>query len=117
MTTDLDQVRQIFLAPDVDPEDQAKNVEIIRAWESDLRHHKAFAEWQELDITKSILAKAKQQFKDISLHLSNNRTMTDQERATLWGKQDACMLIISLMEQDARAAIAQIENEIRQSLL
>ena len=116
MNKDLDKLREIFLAGDVDEETRADNEERIREWETTLRENNAFLGWQSHDITRQISQQAKQSYKDISLQLATNRALTDQQRYSLWGKQDACLFILSLTEKDTKGPIDQIHREIKMAL-
>jgi hypothetical protein len=112
---DLDRVRDIFLS-DVDEDTRKENEEQIRQWETALIQHQAFAGWQSNDISLQIVKQAKETYKDISLQLASNRTLTDAQRNSLWAKQDACLFLLSLIEKDAKGALEQIHREIRAAL-
>ena len=112
---ELEDIRKIFLA-DVDEETRLDNEKTIIEWETGLRENEAIAEWREHDITKKIVLQVKQSYKDHAMQLAINRTLTDEQRRSLWGKQDACLFILSLTEIDAKGAIERIHNEIKTAL-
>lgn len=115
MTKELDEVREIFLT-EVDEETRLDNEKKIEEWEIGLRTHEAMADWQDHDITKQIIAKAKEACKDIAFTLANDRRLTEEQRMTLWGRQDACLFLLGLAGEDAKARIAQIQKEIKTAL-
>lgn len=115
MSKDLEKVRQIFLS-EVDDETRADNEQKIIEWETDLRENEAIAQWRDHDITKQLAMKAKDAYKDISMQLATNRSLTEEQRFTFWGRQDACLFILSLTEIDAKGRIEQIQKEIKRSL-
>ena len=112
---DLDKLKQIFLT-EVDEETLLENQELIRAWEKDLIESESFASWQDHDITLNIARQVKVSYVDISLMLARNRDLTERQRYELWGKQDACLFILSLIEKDAKGKIQSIQNEIKKAL-
>ncbi len=111
----IEEARQIFLS-DVDEEIQKDNLDKIREWEQTLRTNAAFASWQESDISKLLLAEFKTVYKEASCRLAETRVLTDAERATLWAKKDACLMVISLMARDAKGEIASVQQEIDRAL-
>ena len=113
MNHDLEKVREIFLANDVDDETRADNERQIAEWERDLRESEALAEWRESDITKKIAAQARATYRDVSMQLALNRTLTDEQRRVFWAKQDACLFIISITEPNAKDRLQQIHLEIK----
>lgn len=115
MTSDLDKVREIFLT-EIDDETRIDNERKIAEWENDLRENEALAGWREHDITIRIATKAKEAYKEISMQLALDRGLSAETRATLWGRQDACVFILSLTEVDAKARLEQIHKEIRTAL-
>lgn len=112
---DLDKVRKIFLT-EVDEETRIDNEKKIAEWEHDLRENEAIAQWRDHDITKQLTLKAAATYKDLCMMLATNRTLTEEQRHTLWGRQDACLFILSLTEIDAKGRIEQIQKEIRAAL-
>lgn len=110
---ELDDLKKIFLT-DVDEETQADNEAKIREWETALIHNENFASWREHDVTKDILQQARKSFIDISMQLivADNPAL----RATLHGRRDAALWLISIINVDAKGAIDQIHQEIRAAL-
>lgn len=109
---ELERVREIFLT-EVDEETRNDNLEKIKEWEDGLMHAEAFASWQDQDITKELLKEAKETYRDIGIILANNRELTEKERYSFWGRQDACLFLLSLMAKDAKGTLEQIQKEIK----
>lgn len=112
---DLDKIRQIFLT-EVDEETRLDNEKKIDEWERDLRENEAIAQWRDHDITKQLSTKAGATYKDLCMQLATNRTLTEEQQHTLWGRQDACLFILSLTEIDAKGRIEQINKEIKAAI-
>jgi len=112
---DLERIREIFLT-EVDDETRLDNESKIIEWEKDMRENEALADWREHDITKSIAAQTKESYKDISVQLALNRNLTEEQRRSMWGKQDACLFILSFTEIDAQGKLDQIHDEIKIAL-
>lgn len=112
---ELDEVRKIFLT-EVDEETRLDNEQKIIEWETGLRENEAMADWRDHDITKKIAQQAKQTYKELSMQLATNRNLTDEQRRSFWGRQDACLFILSLIEVDAKGAIERIHNEIKTAI-
>jgi hypothetical protein len=113
---DIEKVRQIFLADDVDDEVRAENEEKIREWEEGLLKNEALLSWRDHDITKLIAAQAKISFKDLAIQLANNRTLTEDQRKSLWAQQDAMKWLLTLTEMDPASELKRIHEEIRAAL-
>lgn len=116
MIKELDEVKKIFLAGDVDDEIRLDNEEQILKWEKDLYENEVLADWINHDITKMIIQQAKNSYKEISLTLALNRRLDDEQRKSLWGKQDAMLWLISLGSKDPQKEIESIKNEIKTAI-
>ncbi len=116
MDKDLQKLKEIFLASDVDSEDYEDNLKLVTEWETSLRENEDFASWQESDVTKMIIKQAKDSYKDNAMQLMLKRNMTEEERKSLWSKQDAFLWLLSLIEKDVKGTITQIQSEIRRAL-
>lgn len=110
---ELEEVKKIFLDNELDEEDRQKNLEDILAWETSLRNNQAFLSWQESDISRNISSKLKSEYRDISVQLSSNRTLTEVQRYSFWAKQDSIKWLLSIIEHDAKSVIDSIEQEIK----
>jgi hypothetical protein len=115
MMKELDKVREIFLS-EVDEETRLDNEQKIAEWETGLRENEAIADWREHDITKQIARQAKDSYKELSLQLALNRSLSPEQRHSMWGRQDACLFILSMTEVDARGRLEQIQKEIKQAI-
>jgi len=113
---DLDRVKELFLT-DVDEETRKENEEKIIEWERGIRVSESFKEWQETDVTRQIVSKVKETYRDLSMALIHNRTLTDAERASIHARQDACLFILSLADVDADGQIRSIQAQITKALL
>lgn len=116
MATDLEKLKKIYLATDIDSDDYEDNLKQITEWESSLRQNEDFGSWQSSDVTKSVILQAKKAYKDHAMRLVEDRTLTEMQRQSIWAKQDACVFLLSLVEKDVKSALAQINNEIKQAL-
>lgn len=116
MTKDLEKLREIYLADDVDSEDYKDNLDKITEWETILRQSENFINWQKNDTTKEIIAKAKESYKQNAMKLGTDRELSEIKRNYLWAKQDAILWLISLMDGDYESTVKQINNEIKQVL-
>lgn len=106
---------QEFLT-EVDEETRLDNEQQIAEWERDLRDNEAMADWRDHDISKKIATQAKVTYKELSMQLATNRSLTDEQRRSFWGRQDACLFILSLTEMDAKGALERIHAAIRAAI-
>lgn len=109
---EIEKVRKIFLT-DVDEETAKENLEKINDWERGISENRAFLQWQELEITQRIYTKAKETYIEIGVKLSNDRRISNDERTSLWARQDAAHWIMNLISKDSRAELEAIDREIR----
>lgn len=112
---DLEKIREIFLT-EVDEETRLDNEQKIIEWETGLRENEAIANWREHDVTQSIIAKARESYKDAAILLALDRRLSNEVREKLWAKQDAYLFLLSLMDTDAQGELQRIHTEIRQAL-
>lgn len=113
---ELDQAKDIFLSPELDEETRSENEAMIREWEQTLIRSEAFDSWRKHDITQQIIIQARESYKDFAVQLSQDRKLTDEQRRSLWAKQDAALWLLSLTDKDAKSVIEQIHKEIRTAL-
>jgi hypothetical protein len=113
---ELDTLRAKFLAPDIDEEDREDNLKALAEWEHDLEQNKHLADWQQHEITRQIVVKAREAYKDASMVLALRRDLTDTQRNLLWAKQDAAEWIISLGAGKPQEELQRIETEIKAAL-
>lgn len=113
---DLDKLREIFLSGNLDDEDYQDNVRKITEWETGLRSSEDFLSWQLSDVTKSIVIQAKQSYRDNAARLMTDRTLSEQERMSIWAKQDAIVYLMSLVDKDARGDLEFIQRAIKTAL-
>jgi L-2-hydroxyglutarate oxidase LhgO len=116
MEKELEKLKASFLSNDLDEEIRLDNEEKIREWERDIQKNKAFLSWQGHDVTRIIIGKAKEAYKEFALILMTNRNLTEEQRKSLWAKQDACSFLISLGEKDAKSALTKIYTEIKAAI-
>lgn len=112
MIKEIEDAKEIFLSQDVDEESRSDNLELINQWERSLIESENFISWREHDVTQQIFAKAKEAYIQYSLSLAQNRKMTDEERKSLFAKQDAVLWIMGLIKQDRESVIEGIKKEI-----
>jgi len=113
---DIEKLKQIFLADDIDDEDREDNLLNIQSWESEIIKNKNILGWQEHDITKGIINKARETYIDLSLKLIRDRELTEAQRLSIYAKQDAMLWLISLAGDNPKSAIEQINNNIKVAL-
>lgn len=113
----IDELKEIFLSDKMDSEDYEENLKQIREWESEYLKNRNLLAWQQHDITKGIISKARKSYADISFRLAKNRELTEAERVSLWGKQDAMLWLISLASEDPKSVMGQIDADIKKALL
>lgn len=111
----LERAKQVFLT-DVDEETRQENAEELARWEKELLDNEALADWQQHDVTKKLLVKAKHEYIDASMQLANNRFLAESARMSLFAKKDACALVFELAGGDASEQIKQLEREMRQRI-
>jgi len=112
----LEKIKQIFLASDVDDETLEDNQSKIDEWQKTIIENENLKSWQEHDVTRLIVKQCKDTYKDLSIMLAKNRSLSDEERKSLWGKQDACLFILSLASGDPESSLKQVEEEINHAL-
>lgn len=112
---ELEQAREVFLS-DVDEDTRRENLEIISSWEDSIQRNSAYLDWKEHDITKEINKLIKEAYRDHAITLASNRALPEEERRTLWAKQDACVFLLNLTDQDAKTALDSVMREIKMHL-
>lgn len=112
---EIDELRQVFLA-EPDPEIRADNERIIIEWETKLVQSHAFNDWKSHDITQQIIKQARESYKEMAFQLAVNRTLTVEQRMTLWAKQDAMRYLLTMIDQDAKSVIDGIIADIKRAL-
>lgn len=114
--SDLDKLREIYLADDVEDDIRKENFEEILNFEKQLREIDDFARWSEHPVTKMIVAQAKKTYIDHSLLLARSRELTESARLSLWAKQDAMLWLISLTTKNLDNEKRGIEMQIKRVL-
>lgn len=109
------QAREVFLIG-VDEDTRKENLADITAWEKSIVENKAYIDWQAHDITKSIARKVKEVYVEASLQLVNTRLLNEQAKGKLYATQDACIVILSLIERDAKSELESLQNDIRKRI-
>jgi hypothetical protein len=113
---DLEKLREVFLASDIDDEDYQDNLDKISEWENALRSSENFIAWQKDDVTREILSRAKLSYRENGVKLASDRNLDQIKINAIWAKQDALLLMINLIEGNHESTIKQINNEIKQAL-
>lgn len=116
MQDDIQKLREIFLADDVDEETRKENLEAIADFERGLQENSDFQRWQQHPVTIALLKQAKKAYVDHSLALARSRELTEAARFSLWAKQDAALWFVSLLSRDVGAEKKNIEAEIKRAL-
>lgn len=113
---DLDKLRAIFLADELDDETRRENETQIAEWEAAMLENEGLHSWQEHDVTKELIAQAKRSYVQMAATLANDRNLDDTRRKSLWAKQDACMYFVALGSRDAKGELQRIRQEVRTAL-
>ena len=113
--TDIEQLKEIYLT-DVDEETRAENLALIEAWELALTANDEFASWLDHDVTKDIVAKARETYTDLAYVLATNRALTAEQRQTIYAQQDAMHWLFSLADRDPKRDSDRINAEIKDAL-
>jgi len=116
MDKELEKARKIFLSDDLDEETLADNEAKLAEWEEVIRENQSFSAWQDHDISKRIVEKLKESYKEFGLRLATNRGLTEAERQSLWTKQDACLFLIDLIDKDAKGVLQRVDEEIKRAI-
>lgn len=114
--SDIEKLKGIFLDNSVDEETYDENLKQITDWENLLSENEAYISWQEHDITKEIIKKTRETHRIFADKLSNDRTLTTEQRNGIFAKQDALMWIINLASRNAKGENQQIKANIKQAL-
>jgi hypothetical protein len=116
--TQLEKIKKIFLADNLDPEDIEDNKRTLQQWEETLGENEPLASWKEHEYTEKIVQLFKDAYKQIGLKLAYDRELTQEERQSLWNKQDAIMLMLELMltDVDARGIVQSVKREIQTAI-
>lgn len=112
---ELEKAREIFLR-DVDQEEYAHNQQVLNEWEQNLRKNQAYLKWVSHPTTQELNTMVKEAYKNFAMALAERRDLTNEQRASLWAKQDACLFILSLTNKDAKSELESVLREIRQHL-
>jgi hypothetical protein len=114
---DLEKLKEIYItANDVDEETRKENLEEITKWENALIESEAYGSWQSHDITRSISKRAKDTYKELSMILAMDRKITQEQRVSLWAKQDAALWLLTLTDVDVKSTIDQIHSDIKRAI-
>ena len=112
----IEKLKEIYLADDVDSEDYEDNLHDIKNWELDIIENENLLSWQEHDITKKIIEKAQESYISLSTRLSTDRDLTETQRMSIYAKQDAMKWIISLSGENPKSVLKDINNKIKIAL-
>ena len=112
----IEKVKEIFLSNDIDDEEYDDNLDKIKEWEGEIIKNENLLSWQEHDITKDIMSKAREEYIEISLKLARDRKTKEAGRMSLWAKQDAMIWILSLSTNEPKMILEQINSDIKKAL-
>lgn len=113
--SNIDKLKNIFL-DEVDSETYDDNLKQITDWENSLEKNEAYISWTEHDITKEIIKKCREVHRVNVEKLSNDRTLTTEQRNGIFAKQDALNWIILLASRNAKGEIQQVKANIKKAL-
>lgn len=112
---EIERAKAIFLT-DVDEETYKENLQRITEWERTIQTNESYLMWREHPITQEITQKAREAYRDLAIALAENRSLTEEQRKSLWARQDACMFILSHTDKDARGTLENVLREVRRAL-
>lgn len=113
---ELNDLKKIFLDETLDTETYQDNLKTISEWENTLMQSEMFLSWQEHDATKEIVRKAREVKQSNARRLSTDRTLTQEQRSSLFAKQDALDWILTIATGDTKEKILQTHNLIKKAL-
>lgn len=116
MDDDLEKLRKIYLADDLDDDERAENEQRISEWAKSLRENSDLAVWQAHDITRRIVKQTREAYKELAMQLATNRTLTEEQRSAIWAKQDAMDWILSLLDTNAQEVVNSLRKEVKQAI-
>ena len=111
----LQKLKEIYLT-DVDAQSYQENLERITEWEKALIAHENMASWQAHQTTIDIKKQAKESYVFFCVQLATNRKLTDEQRISIYAKQDACLWIMTLGNDHALEDIRAIQRDIQIAL-
>ena len=114
----MERIRKIFLDDELDSDIIEDNRRTLDQWQQVLSENEPLASWKEHEYTEHIVQLFKSAYKEIGVKLAYDRSLSDQDRANLWNKQDAIMLMLELMlsDVDAKGIVKTIKREIEQAI-
>ena len=112
----IEKLREIFLAEDVDSEDYEDNLRDLNELESRYRENENLLEWQQHALTQAVVKQAKEGRLEIALRLANDRELSNEQRASLFAKQDAMDWILNLASADPQKELENLDKEIENGL-
>ena len=114
----MERIRKIFLDDELDSDIIEDNRRTLDQWQQTLSENEPLASWKEHEYTEQIVQLFKSAYKEIGVKLAYDRSLSDQDRANLWNKQDAIMLMLELMlsDVDAKGIVKTIKREIEQAI-
>lgn len=116
MNDDLQKLKDIYLAEDVDSEDYKDNLRDITEMEKSIIENENLLGWQEHDLTKKVVEMARRGYIDIATRLATTRDLTEGERLSLFAKQDAMKWLISIADGEPKLILEKIDSDVKKAL-
>lgn len=112
---ELQKLKEIYLT-DVDSDLYQENLEHITKWEKELIANENMISWLSHDTTIVIKDQAKNTFIELAITLATDRKLTDVLRQSIYARQDACLWILLLGDNNPIQTIQLIKNDIKTAL-
>lgn len=117
MNTDFEKLKQIFVDnPDLDSEDSRENIEEVTQMEREFEDSRLAKDWKEHELSKRLMVQAQESYIDLALRLANDRQLTEQERLSMYAKQDAMMWFMNLVERNPEKHMKEITDKVRRAI-
>ena len=114
----IELIKKVFVDQEPDESERIDNAQRIEEWSKILIENENLLSWQQHEYTQTIYKEFRKEYKYIGLQLATDRDMTQEQRQSLWHKQDALILMMSLMKSDRnpQQEINAIELEIKAAI-
>lgn len=112
----LEEARKVFLADDLDDDEREHNLAEIQKWEQDIIEATEYENWRTHEITRRLAKEARDIYKDMTMQLGLRRGLTPEQIMSFQAKQDACVVILSMVDKDVQSTLESLQNTIRESI-
>jgi len=113
---EIDKLKEIFLSNELDEDILKENQEQINEWEQSILFNEALVSWKEHDVTVSVIKQARSSYRELAQMLATSRSLTDEQRKSIWARQDAMLWFINMAAKDPVKEIESIRQEVLRAL-